>query len=52
VPAGSLTLHDELVVCTPEGTRHSVPYWVAGDRVHAADPVRAFIWLPVDADPG
>jgi hypothetical protein len=46
VPAGSLLLHDPLLVRDPAGTRHAVPFWLAGGSVHAADPVRALLWLP------
>jgi len=44
VPPGTLTVHDRLTVRTTDGERHTVPYWVDGDAVHASDPVRALLW--------
>ena len=45
VPAGVLVLHDPLLVRDPAGERHAVAFWPDGGTVHAADPVRALLWL-------
>jgi hypothetical protein len=44
VPRGAVTLHERLRVRTPDGVEHTVPFWVDGDTVHAADPVHAILW--------
>lgn len=53
MPSGSLVWHDELRVRTPDGAQRTVPYWVddAG-TVHAADALRALIWVPASGVAG
>jgi hypothetical protein len=46
VPSGELWMHDALRVRTPDEVDHTVPWWVDGAVVHAADPVRALLHLP------
>lgn len=53
VPGGRFVRYDELRVRTPQGSEHSVPYWVdEHGTVHAADALRALVWLPPAARSG
>jgi hypothetical protein len=52
VPPGTLTLHTPLRIRAADGTLHEVDHWVSNGHVHAADPVRALVWLsPSQLDP-